>query len=73
MFSLDAEQDLNELEHDYPELRAFISSVLQQDPRPAWRKKDIDDKRYGMTLYDLNIKWQIQENQIHVLSINPES
>lgn len=73
VFNDEAEQELNKFQQDYPELKAFISSVLQQDPRPAWRKKDIDEKRYGMTLYDLNIKWQIQENQIHVISINSDS
>ncbi|MDC1436875.1 tRNA (N6-threonylcarbamoyladenosine(37)-N6)-methyltransferase TrmO [Gammaproteobacteria bacterium] len=73
VFSAEAEHELNKLQQDYPELKAFISSVLQQDPRPAWRKKEIDEKRYGMNLYDLNIKWQIQGNQIHVISINPES
>ena len=73
VFSEEAEQELNKLQQDYPDLKAFITSVLKQDPRPAWRKKDIDDKRYGMTLYDFNIKWQIQENQIQVISIKPES
>ncbi len=72
-FSPTAEKTLDDLKTDYPELRAFIKAVLKQDPRPVWRKKAIDEKRYGMTLYDLNIKWQIQENQIKVLSINPES
>ncbi len=73
VFSDGAEQQLNKLQQDYPDLKSFIASVLKQDPRPAWRKKDIDEKRYGMTLFDLNIKWQIQENQIQVISINPES
>ena len=73
VFSIEAEQDLKELNQNYPDLKAFISSVLQQDPRPAWKKKEVDEKRYGMNLYDLNIKWQIQDKQIHVISINPES
>ena len=73
VFGDEAEQHLKKIQAEYPNLKSFITSVLKQDPRPAWRQKDIDDKRYGMTLYDLNIKWQIQENQIHVLSINPES
>ncbi len=72
-FSSDAELILQELEADYPELRTFINSVLKQDPRPAWRKKQQDKKRYGMTLYHLNIKWQVNENQIQVTSIQPET
>ena len=72
-FSIDAELSLQELESSYPELRSFISSVLKQDPRPAWRKKEQDTKRYGMTLFHLNIKWQVYESHIEVISILPES
>ena len=68
-FSSDAEDSLTECSKEYPELRAFITSVLEQDPRPAWRKKNNDDKCYGMSLYDFNIKLQIQKQQIIVLSI----
>mgnify|MGYP006096922547 CR=1 FL=1 len=69
IFSVSAEKSLTEYINGYPELRAFISSVLEQDPRPPWRKKGTDEKCYGMSLYDFNIKWKIQEQQIHVLSI----
>ncbi|MGA1741369.1 MAG: tRNA (N6-threonylcarbamoyladenosine(37)-N6)-methyltransferase TrmO [Pseudohongiellaceae bacterium] len=72
-YSVDAELSLQELESSYPDLRSFISSVLKQDPRPAWRKKEQDTKRYGMTLYHLNIKWQVYERYIEVISILPES
>ena len=72
-YSVDAELSLQELESSYPDLRSFISSVLKQDPRPAWRKKEQDTKRYGMTLYHLNIKWQVYESHIEVISILPES
>ena len=73
IFSNKAEQDLGELGTQYPDLKAFITSVLKQDPRPAWRKKDNDEKRYGMSLYDLNIKWRIEQKSILVLSICKES
>ena len=72
-YSVDAELSLQELESSYPDLRSFISSVLKQDPRPAWRKKEQDTKRYGMTLFHLNIKWQVYESHIEVISILPES
>ena len=68
-FSANADRSLAEHSKVYPDLRAFITSVLEQDPRPAWRKKSVDEKNYGMALYDFNIKWRIQEKQIHVLSI----
>lgn len=72
-YSVDAELSLQELESSYPDLRSFISSLLKQDPRPAWRKKEQDTKRYGMTLFHLNIKWQVYESHIEVISILPES
>lgn len=73
VFSAEAEQDLLLLDSQYRDLKAFIVSVLKQDPRPAWRKKVPDDKRYGMSLYDLNIKWRIERNKILVVSIRKES
>lgn len=64
-----AETSLAALEQDYPGLRELVRSILSQDPRPAWRNKTPDDKRYGMSLYDLNIKWQVDEDKIRVLNI----
>jgi tRNA-Thr(GGU) m(6)t(6)A37 methyltransferase TsaA len=72
-FSPDAENKLLEIETDYPDFRSFIIAVLKQDPRPAWRKKEQDDKRYGMSLYNFNIKWQVHDKHIEVLNILPES
>lgn len=43
----------------YPDLALFIEQVLAQDPRPAYKQGKSDDKIYGMTLYDLNIQWQM--------------
>ncbi len=68
-FSDQAEKALKELNRSYPDLREFITAILGQDPRPAWRVKKNDEKRYGMTLYDLNIKWDIGEDAVQVLSI----
>jgi tRNA-Thr(GGU) m(6)t(6)A37 methyltransferase TsaA len=72
-FSEDAQQQLDALQAEYPQLQAFITAVLKQDPRPAWRQKDLDDKRYGMSLYDLNIKWRLQDSNILVLSVEKEA
>ena len=67
-YALDA---LSRYQSTYPNLKAFIVSVLQQDPRPAWRASDDDDKQYGMTLYDLNIKWLVTNGHIEVREIRP--
>lgn len=72
-FSAEAESSLDEFKADYPELRQFITAILRQDPRPAWRVKEQDEKRYGMSLYDLNIKWELTQEAITVISINRET
>ncbi len=64
-----AEQQLEALESDYPDLKGLIQGVLSQDPRPAWRVNKADDKQYGMTLYDVNIKWRIDDQSVHVVDV----
>lgn len=68
-FSQVATLQLNELRIDYPDLRALISQVLAQDPRPAYQAKNDSDRIYGLALYDLDIKWQVKENIVQVLEI----
>jgi len=72
-FSAAAEASIAENAIDYPSLRDLIKAILKQDPRPAWRVREDDNKRYGMSLYDFNIKWTMTENGITVLSIERES
>ncbi len=72
VYSEEAQEQIDALQDDYPQLQAFISALLKQDPRPAWRQKDADDKRYGMSLYDLNIKWRLQDASMLVLSVKKE-
>lgn len=53
---------LNQLkrhQQKYPELIMLIEQVLAQDPRPAYKKQQLDDKCYGMQLYDFNINWRL--------------
>ena len=39
-----------------------------------YKKQNIDEKIYGMTLYDLNILWQVQANNtVEVISLNKVS
>ena len=62
---------LSRYQSTYPNLKAFIISVLQQDPRPAWRARSEDDKQYGMALYDLNVKWVVTDGHVEVREICP--
>jgi len=58
----------------YNELPLLIEQVLAQDPRPAYKKGKTDGKVYGMSLYDLNITWQLKGlTQVEVLNIKSEA
>ncbi|WP_281560481.1 tRNA (N6-threonylcarbamoyladenosine(37)-N6)-methyltransferase TrmO [Thalassomonas sp. RHCl1] len=60
-FSSQAKQDLAKYHKAYPELEQLISQVLAQDPRPAYKSGQADDKRYGMHLHQFNILWQMTD------------
>ncbi|MCO7187824.1 tRNA (N6-threonylcarbamoyladenosine(37)-N6)-methyltransferase TrmO [Pseudoalteromonas sp. XMcav2-N-2] len=67
-FSEQAEDFISK-QGDYPDLRDFISNVLKQDPRPAYKKKQENPQNYGMNLYDFNIRWQVDGEHNHVLEV----
>lgn len=53
----------------YPELKEFIENVLKQDPRPAYKKQKDGEQNYGMTLYEFNIRWQVNNEHNYVSHI----
>ncbi|MGC0118710.1 tRNA (N6-threonylcarbamoyladenosine(37)-N6)-methyltransferase TrmO [Pseudoalteromonas piscicida] len=59
-----------EKQKNYPELRQFITNVLKQDPRPAYKKKRTSQQDYGMSLYDFNIRWTVDGEHNHVTEIS---
>jgi tRNA-Thr(GGU) m(6)t(6)A37 methyltransferase TsaA len=68
-FTEQANEQLKNIKHLYPTLTIIIQEVLSQDPRPAYHKNSQPDKIYGMTLYDLNIQWQVINQQNVVLAV----
>ncbi len=48
------------------QLKQLISQVLQQDPRPAYHQ---DNRTYGMRLWDINIRFSINQQTITVQTI----
>ena len=68
-FNEKAYLQLQALSEQYQDLQQFIIEVLQQDPRPAYKKLKPDTKVYAMHLSDFNIKWQCTLETITVLSI----
>jgi tRNA-Thr(GGU) m(6)t(6)A37 methyltransferase TsaA len=69
-FSEQALQFCNASTASYPELYSFITNVLKQDPRPAYKKLKSGMQEYGMSLFDLNIKWQVIDDNISVEEIS---
>ncbi len=69
-YSAAAQSQLQALETSYPQLALLIEQVLAQDPRPAYKKQNPEDREYGMSLYDLNVRWQVRGQENHVISIS---
>ncbi|QWT41801.1 tRNA (N6-threonylcarbamoyladenosine(37)-N6)-methyltransferase TrmO [Dickeya dadantii] len=69
-FSALAEQQLTEHQPRHPNLRRFISQVLAQDPRPAYRKGEDDLKVYAALLLEFNVRWRVIDGQTEVISLN---
>ncbi|MEM9100854.1 MAG: tRNA (N6-threonylcarbamoyladenosine(37)-N6)-methyltransferase TrmO [Pseudomonadota bacterium] len=67
VLSSQAQTQLKSFKKNYPNFEALIIQVLSQDPRPSY--KDAYDKSYGITLYDVNIKWRVQGNNVFVESL----
>ncbi|QCR35213.1 tRNA (N6-threonylcarbamoyladenosine(37)-N6)-methyltransferase TrmO [Nissabacter sp. SGAir0207] len=68
-FSDEAERQLLAENRDYPQLRRFISQVLAQDPRPAYRKGDSEEREYAVHLLAFNVRWRVREGETEVLSL----
>lgn len=55
-FSRQAAMQLCQHESRWPDLAALLCEVLAQDPRPAYASDPL--RRYGLRLYDLEVKWR---------------
>lgn len=64
--------DCKALEPNHPGLEQLIRETLGADPRPAYQgqaKAQGETREYGVKLYDLNVRWRVQEGVAQVLSI----
>lgn len=68
-FSAASEQRLAGLMGRYPHLRRFITDVLGQDPRPAYRRDRDGERTYAALLLTFNVRWRILGEAAEVLSI----
>lgn len=70
VFSATAQKQLIEQQTHYPFLERFIRQVLAQDPRPAYKKSEADEKIYAVHLLDFNVRWQVSASITTVLTID---
>ena len=50
-------------------MRELIGQILRQDPRPAYERADPTLQRYGMKLYDLDVRWETRNGVAQVTEI----
>ena len=68
-FTAEAESAVKKHSKNRPHLQRFIIEVIQQDPRPAYQQGKTIDRLYGISLYDLNVKWRIKAGRVDVAEI----
>lgn len=68
-FTQQAQQQLLKLQQQPPELKAVITEVLSQDPRPAYHKQQQQPRQYASKLFDYDIHWQVEGDQLVVEEI----
>ncbi|MEM6162197.1 tRNA (N6-threonylcarbamoyladenosine(37)-N6)-methyltransferase TrmO [Erwinia sp. P6884] len=70
-FSPQAQQQIASQQQKYPHLARFITQVLAQDPRPAYRKGEAPGREYAAWLSDFNVRWQVNEAGTLVTGVDP--
>ena len=72
-WSKQAENKLQKLTILQPHLQRFIEDVLKQDPRPAYQQGQINDRIYGVKLYEYDVKFCFKEaDWVEVIDIIEE-
>lgn len=70
-FSPQALEQIAHQQQKYPHLARFITQVLAQDPRPAYRKGEAPGREYAAWLFDFNVRWQVNEAGTLVTGVDP--
>ncbi|EJD6049380.1 tRNA (N6-threonylcarbamoyladenosine(37)-N6)-methyltransferase TrmO [Providencia rettgeri] len=71
IFTPHTETVLNTYQSQYPGIKQFISQVLMQDPRPAYKKQSTEIRDYAVHLLDFNIRWRVIDGVTEVFAIEP--
>ena len=75
IFSDMAREQIKEKENEIPHLADMITGILENDPRPAYRSSRQsdwgNDRIFGIRLFDFDLKWTVERDQMIVLSLEP--
>lgn len=71
IFTPEIETELDDYQNQYPGIKQFISQVLMQDPRPAYKKQSTETRDYAVHLLDFNIRWRVIDGVTEVFAIEP--
>jgi len=47
-------------------LQRLIRGILEQDPRPGYRRGGAEQRGYGMRLLDFDLRWRVEEHAVVV-------
>lgn len=68
LFSASVQEQINLRERPL-ELAAFITHLLETDPRPAYSGESFPGRVYGIRLYDFDLRWEITGDAINVIEL----
>lgn len=69
IFSLDAKNEIERVREKYPQIERIIIEVLQLDPRPAYQEYKNIKKEFSIKLYDYDVNWKTEGENILVTSL----
>ena len=70
VFSHEVKEELKRAKIKYPEFDVIITQILQLDPRPAYQDKKQIKNEFAMKLYNYDLKWQLDNEQIIVTELS---
>ncbi len=69
VYTAEAKAEIKKAEEKYPDFESIITEILQLDPRPAYHDKKHIKNTFAIKLYDYDLKWHIENEQIIVTAL----
>jgi tRNA-Thr(GGU) m(6)t(6)A37 methyltransferase TsaA len=69
VFDNSAAEDIKLISRQRPEFLSLVVNVLEQDPRPAYKKLKADPNTYTVRLHEYDITWKVEADIVTVSNI----